>query len=184
LGAIIERVTGKNFDTVMNERILAPLDMTSTGFAIPMSQASRLTTLYGRTGDETYVIDAGATSDFTRPSTLLAGGGGLVSTARDMTHFAEMLLENGQFRGRRIAKSDTIDQAIRLYSTRPTAAAVTRPILSAVGASSTMLHVDRAQGMYAIFLAQLNLSGPPAVATRYRPELLSAIAADTVPRSS
>ena len=180
LGAVIERVTGKSFATVMHDYIIAPLNMHSSGFQVPTLQLSRLTTLYGRTGDETYVIDAPATSDFARPPGLVAGGGGLVSTARDMARFADMLLNEGLSDGRRIAKAETINQAIQLFSVQRAAQSIMpgKIILSAVGASSTILHVDRERRMFAVFLAQLNRTGSPAAATTYRPELLAAIEAD------
>lgn len=186
LGALIERATGMRFAQVMETRILAPLDMRSTGFQVPLSDANRLTTLYGETDAGREVIDGGHTSDFLSPPTLVAGGGGLVSTARDLSRFAVALLEEGHLEGGRIAKAETIDKAIRLYSTKQdavgaepsVAAAAGQIVLSAVGASSTLLHVDRALGYAAVFLAQLNKSGPPAVATVYRPEILAAIEAD------
>jgi CubicO group peptidase (beta-lactamase class C family) len=196
LGAVIERVTGTDFATVMEKRILAPLKMSSTGFQVPPSQTFRLTTLYGRTGENTYVIDPGKNSEFVHKPSLIAGGGGLVSSARDMAHFAQMLLGQGQFKQGRIAHADTINKAMQMFSTQrdsittnlgglPSSPAPIRSSaihhqdnLSAVGASSTMLHVDRARDMFAVFLAQLNLSGSPAVATAYRPEFLKAIDAD------
>jgi CubicO group peptidase (beta-lactamase class C family) len=181
LGAVIERTTGRPFADVMQDRILAPLAMQSTGFQVAAADASRLTVMYGRTGEETYVVDDAKSSDFLRPPTLVAGGGGLVSTARDMTRFAGALLLNGQIGRQSIAKPETIDQAIRLFSAPR--GEVNQPlsgpaVLSAVGASSTLLHIDLARGLIVIFLAQLNRAGSPEEATRYRPELLAVIDAD------
>jgi CubicO group peptidase (beta-lactamase class C family) len=190
LAAVLERATGKPFCDLLRERITAPLDMVSTGFQVPTSDASRLTTLYGRTGDDTYIVDDAKTSDFLRPPFLVAGGGGLVSTARDMVRFAETLLANGRHADHRIAKRETVDQAIDLFSMPKDpvpprlSQRVSGPaLLSAVGASSTMLHVDRSTGTFAIFLAQLNRTGSPEEATRFRPELLAAIDADRSSRS-
>ncbi len=189
MGAVIEKVTGKNFATVMDERILQPLGMSSSGFQADPSQAHRMTTLYGRTRAETYVIDEGPTSGFLRAPTLLAGGGGLVSSARDMSKFAAMLLDSKQAGSPPIAKARTIETAMRLYSnqrgsvlgSRSTPSGdtdTTRATISALGASSTMLHVDPASRSFIIFLTQLNRTGSAAEATIYRQELLNAYATD------
>ncbi len=51
--------------------------------------------------------DGGST--FARPPRLHSGGGGLVSTITDYLHFAQMLLNNGEWEGRRILGRKTVE---------------------------------------------------------------------------
>ena len=107
MGLVIERVTGKGFDVFLRERLFEPLDMSSTGFQVASRNAARLTTNYNVTPDGLKPGDTGATSVWLRPPRLLAGGGGLVSTARDFARFGTMLLGDGALSRVRIMKAET-----------------------------------------------------------------------------
>lgn len=106
MGAVIERITG-SFPDFLEERIFSPLGMASTGFRVASVDAPRLTTNYLVTRDGPVVLDAGATSRWLRPPTLIAGGGGLVSSARDLERFCAMLLGHGTTRGVRVMRPET-----------------------------------------------------------------------------
>jgi CubicO group peptidase (beta-lactamase class C family) len=106
LGHIIERVSGKSLGAYFRERIFEPLKMTSSGFQIPRNQAGRLTTNYETSANGLVAIDRGESSVWLRPPTLVAGGGGLVSTARDFTRFVGMLLGQGTFDGAQVLRGD------------------------------------------------------------------------------
>jgi len=112
-GAIIEAVTHQSLDQYFQENLFAPLDMTDTGFFVPRSEHHRLVDMYeydAGTFEKAYVFDRekihfveyGESSDYLRKPTLLSGGGGLVSTARDYANFAQMLLNEGEFNGNRV----------------------------------------------------------------------------------
>ncbi len=107
MGLVIERVTGKGFDVFLRERLFEPLDMSSTGFQVGPRNAARLTTNYNVTADGLKPGDTGATSVWLRPPRLLAGGGGLISTARDFARFGAMLLGDGALSRVRIMKVET-----------------------------------------------------------------------------
>jgi CubicO group peptidase (beta-lactamase class C family) len=99
LGRIVEVVSGQRLQQFLQERLFGPLDMTETTFAPSPEQKLLLATIYRSTvtglvkePDQQYPINP------VYPS----GGAGLVSTVQDYFHFAEMLNEGGQFRGRRI----------------------------------------------------------------------------------
>jgi CubicO group peptidase (beta-lactamase class C family) len=104
MGAVIERITGQAFDVFLRERVFDPLDMRSTGFQVAPQDAARLTTNYAGTGEP---LDPAATSAWLQPPTLMAGGGGLVSTARDLARFGEMLLGDGALGSVRVMKVAT-----------------------------------------------------------------------------
>lgn len=107
MGLVIERVTGKGFDVFLRERLFAPLDMSSTGFQVALKNVARLTTNYNVTPDGLKPTDLAASSIWLRPPTLLAGGAGLISTARDFARFGEMLLGDGALGRVRVLKPET-----------------------------------------------------------------------------
>jgi len=106
MGHIIERVSGKSLDAYFREQIFEPLMMTSSGFQAPANYAARLTTNYEASGDGLVPIDVGESSVWLRPPSFFAGGGGLVSTARDFARFTQMLLGQGTFDGAQVLRND------------------------------------------------------------------------------
>ena len=112
MGLVIERVTGKGFDVFLRERVFEPLGMSSTGFQVAPKDAGRLTTNYDVTADGLKTRDSGAESVWLRPPTLLAGGGGLVSTARDFARFGAMLLGDGALGRVRVMTAETTRLAL------------------------------------------------------------------------
>jgi len=108
LGALIERVCGRGLDTVFEERIFGPLGMTDTSFLVPAHKLDRLVNLHERGEDGTWSLADGAQdSAYARPA-LLSGGGGLVSTAQDYIRFTAMLANEGEYRGTRLLKPETV----------------------------------------------------------------------------
>ena len=55
------------------------------------------------------LVDAPATSRYTRPSRYFSGGAGLVSTASDLMRFAKMLLNGGELEGVRLLGRKTVE---------------------------------------------------------------------------
>ncbi len=104
LGRLIEVVTGQSFDVYLREQILTPLDMHDTFFHVPENKRGRVATVYQANGK-------GSLTPLPRrfgSETFFSGGGGLYSTARDYTRFAQMLLNGGTLEGVRILKPETI----------------------------------------------------------------------------
>lgn len=80
--------------------------MHDTTFLVPESKRDRLATIYRADA-------AGKLSEVPKnygSATYFSGGGGLFSTVRDYTRFAQMLGNGGELEGTRILKSETIDQ--------------------------------------------------------------------------
>jgi CubicO group peptidase (beta-lactamase class C family) len=107
MGLVIERVTGRGFDVFLRERVFGPLGMDSTGFQVAPKDAARLTTNYTVTPGGLRPVDAAATSVWLKPPTLLAGGAGLISTARDFARFGAMYLGAGALGRVRVMKPET-----------------------------------------------------------------------------
>jgi CubicO group peptidase (beta-lactamase class C family) len=106
VGHIIELVTGQSLEAYFRQRIFEPLKMNSTGFQVTPIQAARLTTNYEVSADGLTPIDRPESSAWRRPPTLMSGGGGLVSTARDFSRLTGMLLGQGSFDGARVLRAD------------------------------------------------------------------------------
>ncbi len=107
MGLVIERVTGKGLDLFLRERFFDPLGMSSTGFQVAPKNVARLTTNYNVTPEGLRPTDLAASSVWLRPPTLVAGGAGLISTARDFARFGAMLLGDGALARVRILKPET-----------------------------------------------------------------------------
>ena len=102
MGRVIEVVTGKGFDTFLQERLFGPLGMSSTVFQVPASEARRLATNYGVLGGKLVPIDTAQDSVFLDKPPFLFGGAGLVSSPRDYDRFLRMIGNYGKFEGKRV----------------------------------------------------------------------------------
>jgi CubicO group peptidase (beta-lactamase class C family) len=111
---LVEVLSGDSFDTFLEESILSPLEMVDTGFHVPKDKHDRFVTMYSGTDplDHTapgfVVADDPVSGSFSQPRDLLLGGGGLVSTLHDYINFMQMLINGGEWRGRRIISEDTL----------------------------------------------------------------------------
>ncbi len=113
LGAVIEVLSGKTLGEYLKENIFDPLDMRDTGFFVPADKQERIATLYHiREGMKPDVREYPAT----RP-VFESGGGGLFSTVRDYSRFAQMLLHGGTLEGVRILGRKTVDLISRDHLT-------------------------------------------------------------------
>ena len=105
LGRIIEVVSGKTLSAFLTERILAPLQMTETGFHTGAENADRLAEPFPTdpwTGDKVQLFNM-----LDKP-VMESGGGGLVSTTMDYARFSQMLLNGGALDGNRIVGRKTL----------------------------------------------------------------------------
>ena len=102
LGRVIEVVSGQDFDAFLEERLFAPLGMTSTFFRVPQSDVARLTTNYGIANGTPLPLDPASNSVFAQEPPIIWGGSGLVSSPRDYDRFLNMVLNHGVFEGRRV----------------------------------------------------------------------------------
>ena len=102
LGRVIEVVSGQPFDQYMQDRILTPCGMTSTGFRVAREDAGRLTANYFLLGAMPVPIDLPNSSVFLDEPAFPFGGAGLVSTARDYDRFLQMIAGRGEIGGHRV----------------------------------------------------------------------------------
>jgi len=105
LGRVIEVVSGQSLDVFLQERFFTPLGMKDTGFVVPAEKHSRVAVIYTSTSG----------SPLSRAQQRITGrwlhsaGGGLFSTAPDYLRFCQMLLNGGEFEGRRLLSRKSIE---------------------------------------------------------------------------
>ena len=108
LGRVIEIVSGQSLDQFFTERVFGPLDMKDTVFWASGERANRLASLYRPAANGTLQPHAIERLPFTQPPPLLEGGVGLLSTVRDYSRFAQMVLNQGTLGGYQLLKPETI----------------------------------------------------------------------------
>jgi CubicO group peptidase (beta-lactamase class C family) len=100
LGRVIEVASGMTLDKFFEERIYKPLGMNDSGFRVTGEDVGRLVYL-----DPRWPLFI----DVTDPNRkYLSGSGGSVSTAMDWARFGQMLLNGGEFEGKRLLKPETV----------------------------------------------------------------------------
>lgn len=114
LGYLVEVVSGKSLADFFQQRIFGPLGMKDTYFYLPASKHNRLAHLYQETDKKLvnakevnqngkFLLDYPLTE-----GTYYSGGAGLSSTALDYTIFLQMLLNGGQYNGKRLLARNTV----------------------------------------------------------------------------
>ena len=99
LGAVLEKVSGQSLDAYLREAIWAPLGMSDTGFHVaPAKQARqaqpfKFNPLDGKP-QKIEVLES--------PTTFECGGGCSLGTVPDYLRFGQMLVNGGEFNGKRV----------------------------------------------------------------------------------
>lgn len=108
LGRIIEVVSGQKYEDFLAERILKPLKMKDSFFypdQQPQEKRNRIAMVYvlqdGKLVPASRNILGGDPTKYRAGSVFPAPGWGLYSTAEDLLHFYEMMLNNGVYEGHR-----------------------------------------------------------------------------------
>ncbi len=110
LGYIIEKLTSKQVDEVLQERLLGPLGMVDTGYVLPESKFERLVSNHRNDdNDKLQAIPLAGTYNAVRPRFIGAGGGLMLSTVKDYWRFCQMILNGGEFEGKRYLEASTVE---------------------------------------------------------------------------
>ncbi len=159
--AVVEVVTGQDYETALRERLLEPLGMEHTGFRVDASVREAMPTRYNR-------ADGGFAPE-TREAPVppvggyVNAGGGLISTADDIGRFLQWHLDGGVVGGERLipaealAKTAEVQPATRGYGlgfslTREQGRVVAK---AHGGAAGTYGYVDLENGLVVVLLTQL-----------------------------
>jgi len=117
LGYLIEVVSGQSFDQFLRKNIFEPIGMKDTYFYIPKEKQSRLAMLHSdddtkHVSNTPEVISVNGTFYRDYPNldggSFYSGGGGLVSTAYDYAVFMQMMLNKGEYNGKRILSPHSV----------------------------------------------------------------------------
>ena len=121
LGFIVERVSGESLDSFLDKRVFKPLNMTETSFRpSPLVRSQIAPTelnpprgypLRGEVHDENAYALGG-----------IAGHAGIFSTAADLSVFAQMMLNGGEYQGTRLIKESTVGLFTKNTASRGTRA--------------------------------------------------------------
>jgi CubicO group peptidase (beta-lactamase class C family) len=177
LGRVIEVISGQSLGAFLTERILAPLQMTETGFHTGIENKGRLAEAFPT---DPWTGDAVKLFDMTEKPAMESGGGGLVSTTMDYARFCQMLLNGGTLDGNRIIgrktlqfmASDHLDPAVKINGTllspghgfglgfcvrtheglAPVAGSVGQFFWS--GIAGTFFWIDPKEELFAVFMSQ------------------------------
>ncbi|MFC0534135.1 serine hydrolase [Phytohabitans kaempferiae] len=112
LGALVHRLTGQPLDALVRDQVTGPLGMRDTGYNPPAEKRGRIAAtefqpyagrgmVWGEVHDENAWALGG-----------VAGHAGLFSTAADLAIFCQMLLNGGQYRGRRVLREATVREML------------------------------------------------------------------------
>lgn len=104
LGLIIEKLSGQTLDVFAKENIFVPLEMFDTCYNPKNIKRTAPTEKRKDFIDRGYVHDEVA-HNFGG----VAGHAGVFSTIKDISHFMEMILNDGMFKGKRILSKQTVD---------------------------------------------------------------------------
>ncbi len=104
---MIEKLSGQGLDEFLERRLFAPLGMVDTGFWVDPAKSARVVRIHKY--EDGKIVPAARENAFnTSKPAFLSGGGGLVSTIGDYWRFAQMILNGGEFAGRRYLKAGTV----------------------------------------------------------------------------
>jgi CubicO group peptidase (beta-lactamase class C family) len=115
LGYLVEVLSGESLDHYFQTHIFEPLGMTDTYFYLPPSKFERLVTAYTE-DDRHHLIKwtdktlVGVEVNYPKvEGTWFSGGAGLSSTTKDYATFLQMLLNKGEYNGKRLLSRRTVE---------------------------------------------------------------------------
>jgi CubicO group peptidase (beta-lactamase class C family) len=110
LGYLVEVLSGENLDHYFHKHIFEPLGMNDTYFYLPASKHDRLVKVITEDKDHHLVNASSAFVDYPLvEGTYYSGGAGLSSTIKDYAIFLQMLLNKGEYKGKRLLARHTVD---------------------------------------------------------------------------
>ena len=105
LGYLVEVISGMKLEEYFNTNIFEPLNMEDTSFSCPQDKVDRLASLYEHVPNgEPRLLEIPFIN-----TKMASGGGGLFSTMADYHNFCSMLLNQGEFNGKRLIGRKTLE---------------------------------------------------------------------------
>jgi CubicO group peptidase (beta-lactamase class C family) len=110
IGYLIEILSGEKLDQYMRKNLFEPLGMDDTWFYLPEEKHNRLVKV--NTEDANHHVAVMPQEFVNYPllkGTYFSGGAGLSSTTKDYAVFLQMLLNNGEYNGKRLLSRRTVE---------------------------------------------------------------------------
>lgn len=110
LGYFVEVLSGESLDNYFQKHIFESLGMNDTYFYLPSSKFDRLVKVI--TEDKNHHLVKAPEESVNYPlieGTYYSGGAGLSSTVKDYAIFLQMLLNNGEYNGKRLLSRRTVE---------------------------------------------------------------------------
>jgi CubicO group peptidase (beta-lactamase class C family) len=110
---VVEALSGESFPEFLDRRLFRPLGMKDTTFYLTEEQLPRLAKSYRKAGKEgleearNFFLNGKSPTSRDR---FPAANGGLFSTAPDYARFCRMVLDGGEFEGKRYLKPESVRQ--------------------------------------------------------------------------
>jgi CubicO group peptidase (beta-lactamase class C family) len=112
LGYLVEVIAKKPLDVYMDETIFKPLGMVNTGFYIAPEKLNKVCNHYGYVDHKLVLLEGSKTCRLVKRPAFISGGGGGISTIDDYSKFCQMLLNYGEYNGKRILRRQTVELLI------------------------------------------------------------------------
>jgi CubicO group peptidase (beta-lactamase class C family) len=110
LGYLVEILSGESLDNYFHKHIFEPLGMNDTYFYLPPSKYNRLVKVSAEDKNHHLVNAPSAFVNYPlAEGTYFSGGAGLSSTIKDYATFLQMLLNNGEYNGKRLLARRTVE---------------------------------------------------------------------------
>lgn len=110
IGYLIEVLTGEKLDQYLKSRIFDPLGMSDTWFYLPEELKGRLVKVNTEnTGHQVAPMPQDMVNYPLAKGAYFSGGAGLSSTTKDYAIFLQMLLNKGEYNGKKLLSSRTVE---------------------------------------------------------------------------
>jgi CubicO group peptidase (beta-lactamase class C family) len=107
LGRVVEILSGLTLEQFFKQHIFAPLGMNNSFFTIPADRTKDVAVLYAKR--EQGLVKPSAPEPISSSGQYFSGAGGLTSSAEDYLQFCRMLLNNGQWNGKRLLSRKSVE---------------------------------------------------------------------------
>jgi CubicO group peptidase (beta-lactamase class C family) len=110
LGYLVEVLSGENLDHFFRTHIFEPLGMNDTYFYLPPSKYERLVKVISEDSNHHLINSSPEFVNYPlAEGTYYSGGAGLSSTIKDYATFLQMMLNKGEYNGKRILARRTVE---------------------------------------------------------------------------
>ena len=162
-GRIIEVVSGMPYERFLQERLFRPLGMKDTTFWPTSSQLKRLAKSYKPDASKLGLEETSVTQlkyPLNDPTRQPMPAGGLFSTARDVARFCQMVLNGGEFEGKRYLSPEAVRQMTRKQTGENVKEgygfgwSTDGKIFGHGGAYATNMEIDSERGLILVWMVQ------------------------------